>query len=443
MIRSLARTTIVLLGILSVCCAFSAAQAKSSSKSGSSGSGGSGASAQSSTAGDASSGNGPFSIETEMFTYKSVEENGEIIACDIARYLRQGELMDAPKDSHVPCTISGGTQTTAGIIIVSSASTLFSNFQIWRADMATMSALEDRADKVCVAAPEKKNGGQAEAPPEPHIRARGLFSTMLGSTTPGEAASTLGTVLQLFSSSQSVSSVVGTVEDPALIDEVARQLRSLNIQVLVPELYNPNALGPADYATSPYLQNLQKLFDSYDKCEAAKSGHTDNSADTAEITGILSSMDLFLKSALGASPADSSNSTQGSSAGAENSTPPSHLAAALAADDVARHIGLSGTAAGGANPTWQHVLWLEALESGGSVTHQSNLFGTKVTFGGGAVDTYAVFRLDGELVCSGNVYNFQTPVGLKNLEKAFRAPPADNPARPFMLHSTCALLPPS
>lgn len=38
---------------------------------------------------DASSSTVGFSIETEMFTYKAVEQNSEIIACDVARFLSE------------------------------------------------------------------------------------------------------------------------------------------------------------------------------------------------------------------------------------------------------------------------------------------------------------------------------------------------------------------
>jgi hypothetical protein len=77
---------------------------------------------------------------------------------------------------------------------------------------------------------------------------------------------------------------VGTVQNPALLNEVARQLRSLNILVLLPELYNPNALGAADYTNSPYLNNLADFFTAYDKCDKAK---TDNGAEAASINSII------------------------------------------------------------------------------------------------------------------------------------------------------------
>jgi hypothetical protein len=384
-----------------------------------------------------------------MFTYKAVEENGQIIACDIARYLYQGEVIDAPPGSHAPCAISGGSQSTPGIILVSSDSTLLSDFQLWRTDMATMSSLETRADHVCVAPEAKPENGQ-DANGAPHIKARGLLSGAASLSVPGQAASAAGQIMSLFSKTESVNSVVGTVENPALLNEVARQLRSLNVLVIVPELYNPNSLGGVDYANSPYLRSLETLFASYDKCQQVKiaksesGGESAKPAASADIDSVLSGMDSFLKISLGAQSVSApANPDEPSGSQAAPNVPVSHLNAALSADEVARQIGFTGNGASGSNATWQHVLWLKALESGGSVNHHSSLFGSKVTFGGGAVDTFAVFRMNGQLVCSGNVYNFQPPVGTKGLEKAFRAPPTDDPAKPFMLHSSCALLPPS
>jgi len=110
-----------------------------------------------------------------MFTYKAVEENSQVIACDIARYLFQGEVTDAAPGSHAPCTVSNGSQTTPGIVIVSSDSSLLADFQIWRADMATMSALEARANNVCVAAPEAKGENGQEGTPPPRRSGRGVW----------------------------------------------------------------------------------------------------------------------------------------------------------------------------------------------------------------------------------------------------------------------------
>ena len=384
-----------------------------------------------------------------MFTYKAVEENSQVIACDIARYLFQGDVTEAPAGSHAPCASSNPAQSTPGIVIISSDSSLISDFQLWRADMATMSALESRANDVCVA-PEAKNENGQETPAQPPQRkSRGLTGSgglagtaaALAKLTPQGAA--IGAALEMFSSSQTVTAVVGTVQNPALLNEVARELRSLNVLVLVPELYNPNALGATDYTNSPYMQNLGGLYSSYEKCAKAKAGATENSPEAASIDGVIGAMDTFLKAVLAAPAAGPAPGNPADKTAEPPAAPPSHLAAVLSADEVAKQMGFTGNGASGSSATWQHVLWLKALESGGSVNRQSNLFGTKVTFGGGAVDTYSVFRLNGELVCSGNVFNFQSPVRTKDLQKTFRAAPEDNPAKRSMLHSTCAMLPPS
>jgi len=370
-----------------------------------------------------------------MFTYKAVEENSEVIACDIARYLFQGEVVEAPPGSHAPCAISNAAQSNPGIVIVSSDSSLMSDFQLWRADMATMSALEARAKNVCVAEAKNENGEPVPAQ-QPHIKSRGLGGAVAGLAQVTPQGQAIGAALALFSSSQTVNSTVGTVENPALINEVARELRSLNVLVLVPELYNPGSLGPADYTNSPYLQNLENFNSSYEKCTTAKAGYPENAPEAASINSLIGSMDAFLKGVMaGPAPATSAEDTSD----ATNAS--SHFAAIFTADEVAKQMGFTGNGASGASPTWQHVLWLKALESGGSVDRQSNLFGTKITFGGGAVDSYSVFRLNGQLVCSGNVFNFQSPVRTKDLQKTFRAMPIDNPAHPPMLHSTCGQLP--
>ncbi len=421
---------------------------QNASKSGSSSSG-----SQSSSGQEEISNSVNFSIETEMFTYRAVEQNSEVIACDIARYLSQGELADAGAGAHAPCAVANPARSAPGVILISSSSPLLSNFQLWRADIATMSGLEGRANTVCVANPAAKTTSEQEAPPAsspPKIRSRGLTSSALGalkSTPPGEIASGIQEALQLFSSEQSVSSVIGTVQDPALMNEVSRQLRALNVQVLIPELYNPNALGAIDDTRSPYLKALEGVFSAYSKCDKAKSTYSENAPEAADISSVISAIDSFLKITFAApttttatpSPhADNSQEAGGSAPPPASTT--SHFSAVMSADEVAAKIGFGENGVNGPDQNWQHILWLKALESGGSVTKQSNLFGTKVRFGGGAVDTYSLFRLDGQLVCSGNVYNFQMPVLLADLEKSFRAPLA-NPTHSPLLQSTCAALP--
>ncbi|HUN85207.1 MAG TPA: hypothetical protein VMU48_12565 [Terracidiphilus sp.] len=419
---------IAVAGALCLCCLTAAGQK---------GSGGSSSSGDSS----GSSSNAPgFSIETEMFTYRAVAENSEAIACDIARYLYGGAVQDAPKGAHVPCVVNNEGQAPQGVVLVSGGSTLVQDFQIWRSDMAAIDSLRARAAAVCVASPnaaEEKGPGEAKSQePAGGASARGLGSTVLGlinSTAPGQMVSGAGAVMGMFSSSQSVSSVVGTVHDPALMNEVARQLRALNIQVLIPELYSPNGLSSPDPAHSPYLENLNQLVTAYDGCLKLKGD---------DVASVNDAIKQFLTAITSSAPEAKSGGGSGSSSGsapAANTEP--HLAAVLAADAVARKLNIGDDPATSGNRTWQHLIWLKALESGGSVTRTTNLFGTKVRFGGGAVDTFAMFRLDGEVVCSGNVYSFQSPVRLQDLDKKYDEEPKRGPAESSLLRSTCSALP--
>lgn len=407
--------------------------------------------------GDSSGGPG-FSIETEMFTYKAVEQNSEAIACDIARYLYGNNVQDAPKGSHVPCVVQNEGQNPQGIVLISTDSTLVGDFQIWRADMATMDDLRGRAATLCVAGPgkeaaaPKEHGGQ----PQDDTGTRGLGSTVgsmmsgaqsvVGMLNPG--ASAASAVMGMLSSSQSVTPVVGTVHDPALMNEVARQLRSLNIQVLIPELYSPNGLSGPDPSHSPYLRNLQNLMSAYDGCMKVRDEYPKDSPQAKEISDLADFMLKFATSVTtGPAPSAKPSGSGSGGGGSDDSSSPApskaqpHFAAVLAADAVARKLGIGEDPGAAPNKTWQHLLWVKALESGGSVTRTSNIFGTKVRFGGGAVDTFAVFRLDGDLVCSGNVYSFQSPVRMKDLDRKFGERPS-GPTESPLLRSTCGSLPP-
>jgi hypothetical protein len=437
------RPFIICVSILFLACSSIAAQSKS--RSGAAAKSGSSSTASSPSASSDEDAEPPglgFSIETEMFTYKAVEENSAVVACDVARYLYGGTLENAEKGSGAACVISGKTETTQpGIIIVSSGSTLLTDFQVWRADMATMNDLEMRAAEVCKVASKPPASARQPTGNEQNkggeVSARGIPGLLMP-MAPGEAVSTFGDFLRLFSSSQSISAVGGTVKDQALMNEVARQLRSLNLLVLIPELYNPNNLGAPSYASSPYLHNMEKVFEAYQTCESAKASYTDKSPEAANIDNVMSSLNAFLTLTV---QAQSGSKGSDGSSGEVSDAAQSRLAAIYAADGLAQQMGISPDGAAGPSETWQHVLWLKALESGGSVTKDTNLFRTRIRFSGGAVDTYAIFRLDGNLVCSGNVFSFQSPVKLNSLEKSFRAGPLDSVTQSPLLRSTCSALP--
>ncbi len=92
----------------------------------------------------------------------------------------------------------------------------------------------------------------------------------------------------------------------------------------------------------------------------------------------------------------------------------------MAADGLARAIGVKLDGTADSSSMWQHVLWLKALESGGTVAKEGSIFGSKVRFSGGAVSTYALFSLDGNLDCSGNVFDYEGSVLTKDFSAVFR-----------------------
>lgn len=354
-----------------------------------------------------------FSIETEMLTYKSLQANSEAVACDIARHLFGGEI--GPPTENAPCTIRSNADPGAGIVIVSSETTVFSDFQLWRADMASMIALETRANQFC--------------PPEtaPQIKTRGLPVAAAAKATPeGQMLPMAQAVLGMFATTESISPVTGTIHDQALMNGVARQLRALRIAVLIPEIYSPYALGGADPANSPYLSNLAKIIASRSCLQGKKDTEPkEQQTEAAEIGSVITSIDQFIGS-LNPPPASASGGGA-ARAPATGSTPPespaglaTHLASALTADGLARAIGVNLDGSASTGSLWQHILWLKALESGGSVAKQGNIFGTKTRFSGGAVTTYALYNFDGNLDCSGNVYDFEGSVLTKDFSKTFR-----------------------
>ena len=82
-------------------------------------------------------------------------------------------------------------------------------------------------------------------------------------------------------------------------------------------------------------------------------------------------------------------------------TPP--ILAVLQADGLARRMNVpAGDRAKWDFHSWR-ILWVKSMESGGSITMTSNIFGSHPHVSGGAISAYALFQLDGTLVCSGNV----------------------------------------
>jgi hypothetical protein len=373
-----------------------------------------------------------FSIETEMLTYRALESNGEAIACDVASYLysTKTDFRDAP--SGKVCNVGNSGQPVIGVVVLPFDHSVFADFQIWRSDMQTMAEIEARGASACKAAPPPPpaNGAATTAPPET-LHSRGLTAaatTAATSLTPaGTAISTATGVLGLFAHSQDSSPVGGTIEDQAFMDNVSRELRTVNIAVLMPSVYTPYTFDSIDPARSPFVTALDKLLHTRDCLVALKDPTNPDLKNIDEFLAVLSGT---------TTPAKSTPPTSGSGAGAGSTSaggpspnpttptpatpaPPSqsHLESVLAADGLAQRLGADPATGKIPDSAPQHLLLVKALESGGSVAKNTNIFGTKMSYSGGSVGTYALFSLDGELECSGNVYDYAGFVPAKDFEK--------------------------
>jgi uncharacterized repeat protein (TIGR01451 family) len=70
-----------------------------------------------------------------------------------------------------------------------------------------------------------------------------------------------------------------------------------------------------------------------------------------------------------------------------------------------------------------NFLTVHALESGGSQLNKSNFFyGTHIFFSGGAVMTFALYNVSGDVTCSGFAYNYRGNVREKNYERVLHSP---------------------
>jgi hypothetical protein len=401
-----------------------------------------------------------FSIESEMLTYKSLEANSEAIACDIARHLLKSDL--GPPTPTAPCTVKSATGSSVGVVIVSSSNTVLPDFQSWRADMFTMNEIELEAKEFACPTQTANASGKD---------GRSLASTAADLTPYGQMIPMAESVLGLFAKNESISPVTGTIHDQALMNGVARQLEGLGIPVLIPEIYSPHALeaDSPDSQESPFLRNLarvvniriclqtkkdstqkeqqsnnaaQKVEPPNNATQKAPSPNSDTTQKTQppndaaqnrqqpsdEIGALIATIDSFIGTVTGnfSASGDTAQSANGHTSGNIATPIPAstgsgtHIMSILNADGLARMCCLTpdGTAPG--LTPYHYVLWLKALESGGSVAKEGNIFGTKIRFSGGAVSTYALFSFEGTFDCSGNVFDYEGSVLTKDFANVFR-----------------------
>jgi hypothetical protein len=359
-----------------------------------------------------------------MLTYRALETNGEAIACDVASYLYGTKADFKTASTGSICNVGPSGPSNIGIVVLPFDHTVFSDFQIWRSDMQTMAEFEARGANACEAKPAPTPAASGEQPPRPGTRGLTASSTtstaaavggVMGAMTPAGAMLTTGQgILGLFAKSQAAEPTSGTIEDQAFMDNVSRELRAVNLNVIMPDVYTPYGLTSIDAARSPFVIALDKLLHLRD-CLAASKSTAD--PDVKNIDDFLASLAAAPPAPTKPAPATTGTSAATAPTVASASTSPSRLESALNADGLARRLGadpLTGTIPVTAP---QHLLMVKALESGGSVNHSTTVFGTKMSYSGGSVGTYSLFNLNGELECSGNVFDYAGPIASKNFQK--------------------------
>ena len=386
-----------------------------------------------------------FSIETEMLTYRALESNGEAIACDVAAYLYGTRPDFKSLPSGAICNVGSNSSSNIGVVVLPFDHAVFNDFQIWRSDMQTMAEFQTRGVNACEAKPAP---AATNEPPKPGgVTGRGLTSAITSTAastasalTPYSGALTTAQgVLGLFAKSTAAEPVGGTIEDQAFMDNVSRELRAVNLNVIMPDVYTPYALTSIDPTRSPFVIALDKLFHLRDCLANSKSTED---PDVKNIDEFLAS--LAAAPAAPAKPAPAAGTAAAAAAApttASASTSPSRLESALNADGLAQRLG-ADPQTGKIPPTAaQHLLMVKALESGGSVNHSTSIFGTKMSYSGGSVGTYTLFNLSGQLECSGNVYDYAGPVKSKDFQKHLRGFKPDPGSQVIFQRGACTPLP--
>ena len=347
-----------------------------------------------------------FAIESEMLTYTAMDSEGAAVACGIARNV------GAADDKCTPQAIAG---PPIGVVAVSSRSGALAEFQLWRTDISTMDMLTLRANRYCPKGPIERGSSSS------------VESQILSIFPESQAVSIAQSLL---SASAETSPLEGNILDRTLVNDVAGHLRALGIDVVIPDTYMPLSLTTIDVTRSPFLSKYFALIKARgcltpvapEKTEEIRSVVPGAAAEEcppgrkemdlqaeAEKKAITDAIDIFLKSLTEPETPPAPKQQEGASAG-----PPgpviSHLNAILRADGLAQELdSASPDARSGANGIW-YVLSLKALESGGTLLKSGNtILGTKTSYSGGAVGTYALFRLNGNLACSGVFFNYEAP----------------------------------
>jgi len=362
-----------------------------------------------------------------MLTYRALESNSVAVACDVAGYLR-GASVDFNAQTPGECALNGASTATASVIVAPFDSSAFENFRVWRSEMMLMRELHDRAQPLC---PEAGRG-----------LAKQLAQSALSAAIPG-GGSLLSLAQGLLgigaANPGTVTPVGGTIQDQAFMDAVARQLHRLHIVVLMPSTYAPFDISAPAAQESPFVSGVMQLLDLRACLVRQEAGDLAKDPDATNVRQLVGDIDAYVGALQGFGASPVSDATPGSPAGRDLSgkkadagavsvsvwsAPPTLLLAVLSGDGFAQELGVSPTTGLLAiDENSPHVLLVKALESGGSVaTSRGGMLRKSEThYSGGAVGTFAMFRLNGELECSGNVYDYGDSGDSGNFAQGMRA----------------------
>src|SRR5271165_5421034 len=179
---------------------------------------------------------GTYSIEAEIFAYKSLAANSAQIATDAA--------------TRLPALTT--EMPTRGVVIVPSVSTILPAFQVWRSNMLVIQNVLNQAANL----PSSAAFG---CPTQLHSALAPSFVT--SATAVSQTVGVIQSIISLFANNQSITEYPGTIQDQALITAVARQLRAKNTEVLAPDLFAPWNIDAAYPSNSPFVTNLAALID--------------------------------------------------------------------------------------------------------------------------------------------------------------------------------------
>ena len=389
---------------------------------------------------DTPSGGLGFSIESEMLTYRAMQSNTGAIACDIAAYINGTDATFTNPPAGSISDVRAGAKK-ASVVLLPFESSEFEDFQIWRADMATMAKLQRKAGEFGCSANSKGASSAASA--------------AVSASPVGPPLAVAQGVMALLASDQSSFSVGGTIHDQAFMNGVGRELQQLSVPVLMPTAYTPYSLGTLDRSNSPFLASLDRTMVARGCLEGLAANPDTKNKDNVQraISDIQAFLDTLTEGAASVSkgaktsadrPPDGSSSAPDPEGTPRPAVSPaasysSHLSAVLMADGLAAKLGVNPETGdlSSDDAASLHILLIKALESGGSVSRYSNIFGAKISYSGGSVGTYALFSLDGDLECSGNVYEYGGSIKGKNFQEELRNYKPDPAKQMVFLRHSC------